>query len=155
MSVDVSTQIEMRVPRERVAAYAIDPDNATSWYENIKSVKWQTSKPQTVGSRFEFVAQFLGRRLAYTYEVTELVPGTRYVMATAQGPFPMETSYEWEDTPAGGTLMTLRNRGDPSGFVRAASPMMARAMRRANIKDLARLKATLEQVDRQSATSAS
>ena len=155
MSVDVSTQIEMRVPRERVAAYAIDPDNATSWYENIKSVKWQTSKPQTVGSRFEFVAQFLGRRLAYTYEVTELVPGTRYVMATAQGPFPMETSYEWEDTPAGGTLMTLRNRGDPSGFVRAASSMMARAMRRANIKDLARLKATLEQVDRQSATSAS
>lgn len=155
MSVDVSTQIEMRVPRERVAAYAIDPDNATSWYENIKSVKWQTSKPQTVGSRFEFVAQFLGRRLAYTYEVTELVPGTRYVMATAQGPFPMETSYEWEDTPAGGTLMTLRNRGEPSGFARAASPMMARAMRRANIKDLARLKATLEQADRQSATSAS
>jgi uncharacterized membrane protein len=155
MSVDVSTEIEMHVPRERVAAYAMDPDNVTSWYGNIKSVKWQTSKPQSVGSRFEFVAQFLGRRLAYTYEVTELEPGTRYVMATTQGPFPMETSYAWEDTPVGGTRMTLRNRGEPSGFSRAASPMMARAMRRANVKDLERLKAILELVDRQPATNAS
>ena len=78
----------------------MDPDNATSWYENIKSVTWQTSKPLTVGSRFEFVARFLGRRLAYTYEVKELHPD-RYVMATAEGPFPMETSYEWEDTSEG------------------------------------------------------
>lgn len=77
---------------------------------------WQTPKPLAVGSRFEFVAQFLGRRLAYTYEVRELAPGSRYVMATAEGPFPMETSYEWEDTPSGGTRMTLRNRGEPSGF---------------------------------------
>ena len=144
MSVDVSTQIEMNVPRERVAAYAMDPDNSTNWYENIKSIEWQTSKPLRVGSRFEFVARFLGRRLAYTYEVQELVPGTRYVMATAQGPFPMETTYEWEDTPAGGTRMTLRNRGEPTGFSRAAGPMMARAMRRANTKDLQRLKVILE-----------
>jgi hypothetical protein len=144
MSVDVSTQIEMAVPRERVAAYAMDPENATSWYENIKSVKWQTPKPLTVGSRFEFVAQFLGRRLAYTYEVRQLVPETRYVMATAQGPFPMETTYEWEDTTAGGTRMTLRNRGEPSGFSKAAGPLLARAMRRANSKDLRRLKALLE-----------
>jgi uncharacterized membrane protein len=151
VSVDVSTQIEMDVPRERVAAYAMDPDNATNWYENIKSVQWQTSKPLTVGSRFEFVAQFLGRRLAYTYEVKELVPGTRYVMATAQGPFPMETSYEWEATSAGGTRMTLRNRGEPSGFSRAAGPFMARAMRRANTKDLQRLKAILESGDPRSA----
>lgn len=154
MSVDVSTYIEMDVPRERVAAYAMDPDNATNWYENIKSVKWQTSKPLTIGSRFEFVAQFLGRRLAYTYEVKELVLGARYVMATAQGPFPMETSYEWEDTPAGGTRMTLRNRGEPSGFSRAAGPMMARAMRRANSKDLQRLKAILESGGAGSATNA-
>jgi uncharacterized membrane protein len=154
VSVDVSTQIEMDVPRERVAAYAMDPDNATNWYENIKSVQWQTSKPLTVGSRFEFVAQFLGRRLAYTYEVKELVPGTRYVMATAQGPFPMETSYEWEETSAGGTRMTLRNRGEPSGFSRAAGPFMARAMHRANTKDLQRLKAILESGDPRSAPNA-
>jgi Polyketide cyclase / dehydrase and lipid transport len=144
MSIDVTTQVEIRVTRERVVAYAMDPENATSWYENIKSVKWQTPKPLTVGSRFEFVAHFLGRRLAYTYEVTQLVPGTRYVMATAQGPFPMETTYEWEDTTAGGTLMTLRNRGEPAGFSKLTGRMMAGAMRRANTKDLEHLKTILE-----------
>ncbi|MFZ0128620.1 MAG: SRPBCC family protein [Candidatus Dormiibacterota bacterium] len=144
MSVDVITQIDIDVPRERVAAYAMDPDNATTWYENIKSVTWETPKPQMVGSRFAFVARFLGRRIAYTYEVKELVPGTRYVMATAQGPFPMETSYAWEDTAASATRMTLRNRGEPSGFSRWAGPVMVRAMRRANTKDLRRLKAILE-----------
>jgi hypothetical protein len=141
---DITTQIDIDLPRARVAKYAIDPDNTTTWYENIKSVAWKTSKPLTVGSRFEFVARFLGRRLAYTYEVKELLPGTRYVMATAEGPFPMETTYEWEDTSAGGTRMTLRNRGEPSGFSRVAGPLMAQAMRRANTKDLQRLKAVLE-----------
>ncbi len=146
MSVDVVTAIDIDAPRAVVASYASDPDNATSWYANIKSVTWQTPRPMTLGSRFEFVAHFLGRRLAYTYEVKELVPDTRFVMATAQGPFPMETIYEWEDTEAGGTRMTLRNRGDPSGFSRVAAPMMARAMRQANAKDLKRLKLVLESV---------
>lgn len=73
-----------------------------------------------------------------------MVPGERFVMSTAEGPFPMETSYTWEDTATGGTRMLLRNRGEPSGFSRVAAPMMASAMRRANRRDLARLKAILE-----------
>ena len=40
--------------------------------------------------------------------------------------------------------MTLRNRGEPAGFKRFAAPVMALAMRRANEKDLARLKRILE-----------
>jgi len=127
-----------------VAAYVSDPDNATTWYENIKAVEWKSSKPVAVGSRIGFVAQFLGRRLAYTYEVTEMVPGERFVMSTAEGPFPMETTYTWEDTPNGGTKMTLRNLGEPSGFSRVAAPIMVSAMRRANRKDLIRLKEILE-----------
>jgi hypothetical protein len=127
-----------------VSAYAADLDNTTSWYENIERVEWKTSRPLEVGSRVAFVAQFLGRQLSYTYEVRELVPGERLVMSTAEGPFPMETTYTWSDAGAAGTRMTLRNRGDPAGFKRIAAPMMARAMRRANRKDLARLKEVLE-----------
>jgi hypothetical protein len=118
-------------------------DNATRWYENIKAVEWETEPPLGVGSRVAFAAEFLGRRLAYTYEIRDLRPGERLVMSTAEGPFPMETTYAWEDAP-GGTRMTLRNRGEPVGFKRVGAPLMARAMRRANQKDLARLKEVLE-----------
>jgi uncharacterized membrane protein len=142
--VDVRTEIEIDWPRSEVAAYASDPDNATTWYENIKAVEWKSSRPVAVGSRIGFVARFLGRRLAYTYEVTEIVPGERFVMSTAEGPFPMETTYTWEDTPNGATKMTLQNRGEPSGFSRVAAPVMVSAMRRANRKDLIRLKEILE-----------
>ena len=145
MPVDVRTQIEINRPRGDVAAYASDPDNATAWYENIEAVEWKSAKPLAVGSRIAFVAHFLGRRLAYTYEVQAIIPGERFVMSTAEGPFPMETTYAWEDTADGGTRMTLRNRGEPSGFSRMVAPMMAAAMRRANRKDLARLKTILEE----------
>jgi uncharacterized membrane protein len=143
MAVDVQSVIEIARPRDVVAAYACDPDNATAWYVNIKSVEWRTPRPLAVGSRFAFVAEFLGRRLAYTYEVVELVPGARFAMRTTEGPFAMETTYVWEDA-ADGTRMTLRNRGEPSGFGKLAAPFMATAMRRANRNDLRRLKRLLE-----------
>jgi hypothetical protein len=144
VTVDVVTEIEIDRPRAEVAAYASDPDNATAWYKNIKTVEWKTPKPVAVDSRIGFVARFLGRRLAYIYEVKEMVPAERFVMSTSHGPFPMETTYTWEEASSGGTRMKLRNRGEPSGFSRLVAPMMAGAMRRANRKDLARLKAILE-----------
>jgi hypothetical protein len=143
MAVDVTTTEIIRRPREEVAAYAADPDNATTWYANIDRAEWVTPPPLAVGSRIAFQARFLGRRLTYTYAVREHVPGRRFVMSTDQGPFPMETTYTWEDA-GDDTRMTLRNRGEPSGFASVAAPLMARAMRRANAADLARLKALLE-----------
>jgi len=143
VAVDVLTEIVIDRPCERVAGYAADPSTAPEWYVNIASVEWKTPPPVAVGSKLAFVAHFLGRRMAYTYEVVELVPGERLVMRTAEGPFPMETTYTW--APAGeGTRMTLRNRGEPAGFSKVVAPFMAAAMRRANRKDLARLKALLE-----------
>lgn len=144
MAVDVLSEIIIAAPCERVAAYAGDPSNAPTWYVNIESVDWQTPPPAAVGSRMNFVAHFLGRRLAYTYEIVESVPGRRLVMRTAQGPFPMETTYTWEPVGPDSTRMTLRNRGEPGGFAKVAGPAMAAAMRRANQKDLAALKRLLE-----------
>ena len=144
MPVDIRTEIAIERGRAEVAAYSADPDNATAWYQNIKAVDWKSPRPLAVGSRIAFVASFLGRRLAYTYEIRELVPAERLVMSTDEGPFPMETTYTWEDTAGGGTRMTLRNRGEPAGFSRIAAPLVAGAMRRANRKDLERLKEILE-----------
>jgi uncharacterized protein YndB with AHSA1/START domain len=141
---DVRTEIEIDRPPEEVAAYASDPDRATEWYENIEAVEWKSPKPLAVGSEIAFRARFLGRRMAYTYEVKEHEPGKKLVMRTSEGPFPMETTYEWERTPRGTTRMSLRNRGMPSGFAALAAPVIAPAVRRANRKDLGKLKVILE-----------
>ncbi len=143
MSVDVTVETTIERPPGVVAAFAGDPTNAPRWYANIKSVEWRTPPPVAIGSRMDFVAQFLGRRLAYTYEVAELSEH-RLVMRTADGPFPMETTYTWDPVGQAATKMTLRNRGNPAGFSRFAAPVMKIAMRRATTKDLARLKSLLE-----------
>jgi hypothetical protein len=95
VSVDVVSEVVIERPCERVAAFAGDPDQAPRWYENIESVEWRTPPPLQVGSRVAFVAHFLRRRLAYTYEIVD--------------------------------------------------PFLAAAMRRANRKDLAKLKTLLEE----------
>jgi uncharacterized membrane protein len=142
--VDVETEIVIDRPRQTVAAYAADPDHATAWYRNITSVEWRTPRPLAVGSRVAFVARFLGRTLAYVYEIRELADGERLVMSTTDGPLAMETTYAWRDEPGGGTRMTLRNRGEAGGFAAIAAPLLERSMRKANREDLAQLKAILE-----------
>jgi hypothetical protein len=144
VAVDVVSEIEIKRPRDEVVAFAADPANATTWYKNITEVEWETSPPMVVGSKLRFRARFLGRTLDYSYVVKEIEAGRLLVMATTQGPFPMETIYTWEDTADGTTRMTLRNHGNPSGFAAVTAPMMARAMQRANEADLHRLKALLE-----------
>jgi uncharacterized protein YndB with AHSA1/START domain len=138
MDVDVEVQATIPFPPEEVASYAGNPANTPEWYANIRSATWRTPPPISVGSQMDFEARFLGRRLSYTYQIVEFVPGQRLVMRTADGPFPMETTYTWEPV-ASGTLMKLRNRGAPSGFAQVAAPMMAKAMKGAMTKDLARL----------------
>jgi uncharacterized membrane protein len=144
VTVDVITTIDIDRPIDQVAVYAADPSNAPTWYANIESIDWKSDPPVRVGSVVAFVARFLGRRLEYSYEIVELVPNERLVMRTAEGPFPMETTYTWSPTSDGRTHMTLRNRGQPTGFSKVVAPLMAPAMRRANRKDLGALKALLE-----------
>jgi len=144
VTVDVVTDIVIDRPISAVASYAADPTNAPAWYANIDSVEWKTEPNVAVGSRVAFVARFLGRRLEYTYELAEYEASVRLVMRTAEGPFPMETTYTWTAVTATSTTMELRNRGEPAGFSKVAAPFMARAMRRANRQDLAKLKTLLE-----------
>jgi uncharacterized membrane protein len=142
--VNVLTEISINRSKEEVSRYASNPDNAPEWYVNIKSAKWKTPKPLSVGSKIEFTARFLGRDLAYTYEIIEYVPGERLVMRTAEGPFPMKTTYTWKEVDKDKTLMTLKNSGQPSGFSRLVTPIMELMMRKANKKDLLLLKQILE-----------
>jgi len=143
-TIDVSTAILIRCPRDEVAKFAADPDNAAKWYLNIKSVEWKTPKALAPGARIAFQAQFLRRKLAYVYEIVEFVPQERLVMRTDR-PFLMETTYTWESIDEHSTRMTLRNRGNPTGFSKLFRPILPFAIKLANRKDLQRLKTILEQ----------
>lgn len=144
MTVDVTATIVIERPISDVATYAGDPSNAPDWYRRISSAEWETDPPIALGSRIAFRARFLGRDLAYTYEVTEYTPGEQVAMRTAEGPFPMATTYTWRPVGPDTTHMTLRNHGEPRGFSKLMAPLMARAMRRAMQQDLADLKRLLE-----------
>src|SRR5262249_18313350 len=143
-SVNVLTDIVINRPAPAGSPYAAAPSNAPAWYVNIESARWQTPPPLRSGARVGFTAHFLGRRLEYTYEIAEFIPGERLVMRTAQGPFPMETTYTWAPAGNGATRMTLRNRGEPAGLSTILAPLLPGAGRRAQGKDLARLKSILE-----------
>jgi hypothetical protein len=144
MAVDVLTETIIDRPLAIVADYAADPENAPEWYRNISKIEWRSGPPVAPGARVAFVAQFLGRTIEYVYEIVEFRPHERLVMRSNGKPFPMETTYTWEDAGAGRTRMTLRNAGQPSGFAAVGARAMAAAMRSANTKDLAQLKAMLE-----------
>lgn len=144
-AVNVLTEIIISRSCDRVAGYSANPDNAPNWYTNIKSVEWKSTPPIAVGSQIAFVAHFLGRRLEYTYEIVDLIHNKRLVMRTAEGPFPMETTYTWKAINKSTTRMTLLNRGYPSGFSKLMTPFVSFMMRRANRKDLQCLKKILEE----------
>jgi hypothetical protein len=142
-AIDVQVVEIIDRPVQVVAHYASDPSRAPEWYANISEVVGKTAPPLQVGTEAAFVARFLGRELRYTYVITTHTPEL-LVMRTAEGPFPMETSYHFESMPDGATRMTLRNRGRPSGFSRLVTPFLRIAMRRATSKDLQALKQILE-----------
>ena len=144
--VNVSSEIIIDAPVDKVVEYTSNPDNAPEWYVNIKSAEWKTPKPMMVGSLIIFKARFLGRDLNYTYEITEFIPNQKLIMQTAEGPFPMQTTYLWEAIDENHTKMILKNAGNPSGFYKLFAPVIAKMMKKENEKDLMLLKKIIEEI---------
>ncbi|NQD65041.1 ATPase [Bacillus haikouensis] len=142
--VDIKTEIIIDCPIEKVSSYASNPDHAPEWYVNIESAEWLTDRPLSLESQIAFKATFLGRELSYVYKIEEYISGQILIMRTADGPFPMKTTYTWEKLEQNGTKMTLRNEGEPSVFSKIFTPFIALLMKKANQKDLIKIKEILE-----------
>ena len=118
MSVDVTAEIEIARPRERVAAFATDPANDTRWILALDSARKLDDGPVGPGTRVERIASFLGRKIEYVNEVVAFEAGRRLEMRSVKAPFPMTVVYEFEDA-GGGTRMRIRTGGDAGGFYKA------------------------------------
>jgi len=143
MAIDESAYTTIDSDRERVASYAMDPRNDPIWISGIRSVEPLNGLPLEKGSRVRRVASFLGRRIEYALEVSELEPGSRLLMRSVKSPFPMVVTYSFEDAP-GGTRAGIRVEGEPGTLYRLAGPMMPRAVKRSISKDLRTLKNIME-----------
>ena len=109
MSVDVVETAVIERPIGEVSAFAGDPSNAPTWYRRVSSAEWETDPPITLGSRIAFRARFMGRDLAYVYEVTEYTPGEQVAMRWDPNPYcPIHDRDIFEQTEA------LLNAASPS-----------------------------------------
>jgi uncharacterized protein YndB with AHSA1/START domain len=145
VSIDITAETVIARPRDEVAAYMTDPAHDPAWIGGIREARLEGEPPLRAGSRVARVATFLGRRIAYVNQVTELSP-TRLDMRSVQSPFPMRITYEFEPRD-GDRATTVRNRvrGDTGRFfARAVGPLMAPLVRRSVRRDLERLRTILE-----------
>ena len=143
MPVDVTATGTIDRPREQVAAYLRDPANDTTWIGGIRSARLLTPRPVAVGSQVERVASFLGRRVQYVNEITELT-ADRLAMRSVRSPFPMRVTYGHRDAGDSTTEVSVRVQGDAGRFYALAAPLLGPAVRRSITRDLRNLKRVLE-----------
>jgi hypothetical protein len=143
MSVDVTVETRIERPRDEVARFATDPANDREWIGALTEVDKLTDGPVGPGTQVRRVARFLGRRIEYVNEITELEPGRRLAMRSVKAPFPMTVVYEFEDTGAG-TLARIRAGGETVRFYALTGPLLSAMVRRGIARDLRALKRRLE-----------
>jgi uncharacterized membrane protein len=145
VSIDITAEVAIRRPVSDVAAYMIDPANDPEWIGGVREVQLETPPPLGVGSRVARVAYFLGRRVEYVNEVTELDPERVLDMRSVKAPFPMRVTYSFE--PIDGRAATrVRNRvrGGAAGLFALFGPLLGPLVKRSVQKDLERLRDVLE-----------
>ena len=143
MPVDVSATATIGWPREEVAAYLRDPANDTHWIGGLRSARLLTPGPVGVGSQVERVAGFLGRRVEYVNEITELTADRR-VMKSVRSPFPMRITYGHRNAGDSTTEVSVQVEGDAGRFYGLVGPLLGLAVRRSITRDLRNLKQVLE-----------
>jgi hypothetical protein len=143
MAVNVTATGIIDRSRDEVAAYLRDPANDTSWIGGIRSARLLAPGPVTVGSQVERVASFLGRRVEYVNEITELT-ADRLAMRSVRSPFPMRVTYGHRDAGNGTTEVSVRVEGDAGRFYALVGPLLGLAVRRSVTRDLRNLKQVLD-----------
>lgn len=142
--VDVSTEIIINLPKEKVTEFALYPGNVPNWCAHIKSVEWDNNAPLRAGAKLVFTERVMRRPQQHVYEVVEIIPGQKVIMISHTNGMQMETTVAWQAINENTTCMTLRNRGIPVAFSKPIAPFLKLAIRKASRRNLKQLKKMLE-----------
>jgi len=142
----VVVTVEIDRPAAEVFAYLEDVTNNTEWLRGMRSCTWVTDPPIRVGSRYEQVAEFLGKEIRTTFEVTAHQPGRLVTIESQVGSsFPLTVTREVEPLGEGRCRVVETVESDPSGFYRVAQPLLRLMVARNIRRDYGRLRELLEQ----------
>jgi len=143
--ISVTVEVDVDRPPPEVFNYLEDAENNPKWIPNMRSCRWTTPAPVTVGSRYEQTSEFFGRQIHTSFEVTEHHPGRLVTIESREGSsFPLKVTRIVDARADGGSHVTEEVEGDPSGFYAIATPLL-RAMVVRNIRrDYKNLKRVLE-----------
>ena len=143
---DVTSTIVIAVPRERVAAFAMNPDNFNKFMEGVKTVELAKAEPMEVGSKFALVFDAGGgKSKSINHSALLYEPGYAMRLRHLDGTFPTEDTYVFEDTETEGqTLVKIRTKETITGLTKIAQPFLAKGAKGRNEKILSKLKQLLE-----------
>jgi uncharacterized membrane protein len=142
---DIRSNVTIHCRKIRIWEYVSDPDNAPEWHEHITSVEWKTPKPAKLGSQINFTVRFVKRTFTYTCGITEWVPLEHVTLETVEGPFPVKIICSLRSLNENTTRITLRSAITLKGVSRLFSRLIAWMVKKANRRDLKKLKALLEE----------
>ena len=133
--------ITINRPVAEVFAYVSDLPRGTEWQPGLMEVRRITQGPEGVGTQYNGVRKFMGRRMESVIEYTTYEPNKKLIFKSVSGNSPMVQSFLFEPT-AEGTKLTARLELQTSGLMGLAEPLIASSLKRdvdANYKILKNL----------------
>ena len=140
---EITRQIEVARPAAAAFRYVAEFENAAEWDPGIAESKKLTEGPVRVGSEYDVVALFRGKRQRFRYTVTELDDGRRVTLA---GDGDKATSVdEIVVEPLGdGARIAYTADIKLKGLRRIAEPLLRPVLAKTADEALAGLKSTLD-----------
>jgi len=134
-------------PTGEVFDFLMLAENLPRWDSSMLECAQVGSGAVTVGTRYRGTSKILGRRIEWTTEVVEFVPGVRAASQSVEGTLTFTVLYEVSASPAGTTLRycLAAESGLDGAFGRAMEPIVQRAQTKVVRANLDKLASLLEQ----------
>ncbi len=140
----VQASVDIGRPPARVFEYLSNFENNPTWQSGMRHARFTSDPPLRVGSTYEQVARFLGRRIVSSFEVTEFIPGESISIASVGGSFPIQITRRVQALSDSSTRVTADISGQPGRMFLIATPLLRWIVQRSGNKDYANLKRILE-----------